>query len=165
MLVHGRRQFHGRGRVSIHARRTSAYCRRVNQREARQDRHDARHSQGWWKWYFSPRQVAKRKRRKVKALRRLHAGQRREKKYLHMAGKTWINYPACPSRVSAERKAATERRHKREAERRKARRQREARCRRAQQSQTSSKGTRAARAAKARKSSKSAKAKSGRSKC
>jgi hypothetical protein len=157
-----RRDAHKTQRAAIHAARESAYCRRLEAKITREYAHEAKHSAGWWKWYWSPKQVAKRKRKAAKAIRRERAYQRREKAYLKSVGRSWIKYPSCPdtarNKHKAQEKAA---RKSREA----ARKRKRAACRAALAASAGYPATASAKAAKSAKARKSAKAASGRSKC
>jgi hypothetical protein len=142
-------------RKQHHAIRMSAYCRRLNIQEAREYARETRHTQSWWRWYFSPRQVAKRRRARAKALRREQAYVRREKAYLAKHGLRWVSYPKCPAIAKARHQAAE---RKKRDELAAARRRRAAACRRALGPYPASKAARAAKASRAAKPSKATRA-------
>lgn len=146
VTVSGRRLAHGARRASVHARHESAFCRRMAIQNARFFAANAHHTQAWWRRFWSPRQVAKRARLARIAARQRAARIRREKKFMAKAGRKFIHFQACPSRVSMAARRA--------AQKRQAATAKFFACVRAQSPQSASTATRAAQSLKSAKSRK-----------
>jgi len=160
--VTARRKAHSARRYYTVAARNRQWCRREARREARAYAKARRvhRSAAWWRRYYSPAAVAKRRRAEAKAVRDIRKYLREEKRAVLASGKKWINYPACPSQVKSKiyHTAAA---RKRQEERKKKRIE----CRRALRRIKAYDASKAAKSKKASKAVKASKAKSGRSSC
>lgn len=149
-----RRASHSQRRAHVQARHESAFCRRENARESRAIIAGLHRSNAFWRRFWSPKQVAKRRRLARIAARRAAARRRREQAAL---GGKFVHFAKCPTRLSAAAKRAI---RKEQAHKAKV-----AACRRALAAKSASRSLKGAAAAPSSKSAKSRKAKSGRTKC
>jgi hypothetical protein len=149
-MINGRRAAHAARRAQRAANR--AYCRRLNRKEARDYAKAVHRSAAWWRHYDNPRVAARRRRHARLVARDVRKYDRQEKRRVLAAGKTWINYPACPSMVTTKihhTLAAQKRKEERKAKR--------IACRRAVAGVSASTGSKAAKSKKASKAAKSKK--------